>query len=83
MEIDWTLFILLTVGVLFVLGLVLALGTNAGKKRLGEGALALAESLLRYAIKWLEDSLPKQEGVAGMQTRSANRAQRALNILQE
>lgn len=82
MEIDWTLLILLVVGVLFVLGLVLALGTNAGKRRLGEGALALAESLLRYAIVWLENSLPKVEGVA-MQTSNADRARRALSILQE
>ena len=82
MEIDWTLLILVVVGVLFVLGLVLALRTSAGKKRLGEGALALAESLLRYAVAWLENSLPKVEGTA-MQTRNVDRARRALSILQE
>lgn len=82
MEIDWTLLILLVVGILFVLGLVLALGTSAGKKRLGEGALALAESLLRYAIAWLEDALPKVDG-AVMQTSKVDRARRALSVLQE
>lgn len=82
MEIDWTLLILLAVGALFVLGLVLALGTSAGKKRLGESALALAEALLRYAIGWLESSLPKTEGAVVDAPPNLIRACQALDVLQ-
>lgn len=63
--IDWTLLLLVVIGILFVLGLVLALQTAAGRKRLGEAALALAERLLAYAVRWLERSLPDQ-GIAGV-----------------
>lgn len=54
MQIDWTLLLLLTVAVLFIGGLILALQTSAGRKRMGEAALALAERLIAYAIGWLE-----------------------------
>ena len=56
--IDWTLLLLVVIGILFVLGLVLALQTAAGRKRLGEAALALAERLIAYAIGWLERNQP-------------------------
>ena len=52
--IDWTLLLLVVIGVLFVLGLVIALQTAGGRRRLGEAALALAERLIAYAIGWLE-----------------------------
>lgn len=65
MQIDWSLLLLIVIGALFVLGLVLALQTAAGRKRLGEAALALAERLLAYAVRWLERSLPDQ-GIAGV-----------------
>lgn len=58
MQVDWTLLLLLTISALFVFGLVLALQTAAGRKRLGEAALALAERLLAYAIGWLERNQP-------------------------
>lgn len=54
MEIDWSLLLLIVIAALFVLGLVLALQTASGRKRLGEAALALAEKLIQYAIGWLE-----------------------------
>lgn len=58
MSIDWTLLLLLTVAVLFIGGLVLALQTTTGRKRMGEAALALAERLIAYAIGWLERNQP-------------------------
>lgn len=54
MEIDWTLLILLVVAALGVLGLVLALQTAGGRRRLADAAMALAEALLSYAIRWLQ-----------------------------
>ena len=56
--IDWTLLLLVVIGVLFVLGLVIALQTAGGRRRLGEAALALAERLIAYAIGWLERNQP-------------------------
>jgi len=58
MNIDWTLLLLLVIAALGVLGLVLALQTNGGKKRLAEGGLKLAEALIALAVKWLEQVLP-------------------------
>ena len=52
--IDWTLLLLVVIAALFILGLVLALQTAGGRRRLGEAALALAERLIVYAIGWLE-----------------------------
>ena len=54
MTIDWTLLLLVVIGSLAVIGLILALQTNAGRKRLGDAALSLAERLLAYAIGWLD-----------------------------
>jgi len=58
MNIDWTLLLLLVIAALGVLGLVIALQTNGGKKRLAEGGLKLAEALIALAVKWLEQVLP-------------------------
>lgn len=57
MEINWTLLLLIAIVALGLLGLVIALQTAGGRKRLADAALRLAESLLAYAIRWLE-SLP-------------------------
>lgn len=54
MQIDWTLLLLLVVAALGVLGLVLALQTATGRKRLADAAMSLAEALLSYAIAWLQ-----------------------------
>lgn len=54
MQIDWTLLLLLVVAALGVLGLVLALQTSGGRKRLADAAMSLAEALLSYAIRWLQ-----------------------------
>lgn len=58
MQIDWTLLLLLVVAALGVLGLVLALQTAGGRRRLADAAMALAEALLHYAVEWLERDLP-------------------------
>lgn len=58
MQIDWTLLLLLVVAALGVLGLVLALQTTGGRRRLADAAMALAEALLRHAIAWLEHDAP-------------------------
>lgn len=54
MAIDWTLLLLIVVGVLAAIGLILALQTKTGRGRLANAALALAEKLIDYAIRWLE-----------------------------
>ena len=54
---DINLLVIVVIGVVFALGLVIALQTTGGRKRLADAALRLAESLLAYAIRWLE-SLP-------------------------
>lgn len=58
MVIDWTLLLLLVVGALFVLGLVLALQTAAGRRRLADAGLRLAEALIALAVRWLERNVP-------------------------
>lgn len=58
MEIDWTLLLLLVIGALFVLGLVLALQTAAGRRRLADAGLRLAEALIALAVRWLERNVP-------------------------
>ncbi len=58
MEIDWTLLLLLVIGALFVLGLVLALQTAGGRRRLADAGLRLAEALIALAVRWLERNVP-------------------------
>lgn len=82
MGIDWTLLLLIVIAVLFIAGLVLALQTAAGRRRLGDAALALAERLLAYAISWLERDAPAVD-VPGMALASdkTDRARAALRAL--
>lgn len=54
MQIDWTLLLLVVIAVIAVIGLILALQTRSGRGRLADAALRLAESLIAYAIRWLE-----------------------------
>lgn len=73
MNIDWTLLLLLVIAALGVLGLVIALQTAGGRKRLADAALRLAEALLSYAIRWLESlgtSAPDVPGVTMIEAES-------------
>ena len=54
MAIDWTLLLLVVVAIIAVIGLIIALQTTGGRKRLADAALRLAESLIAYAIGWLD-----------------------------
>ena len=58
MQVDWTLLLVLTIGSLRVLGLVLALQTAGGRRRLADAGLRLAEALIALAVRWLERNLP-------------------------
>ena len=57
-QIDMGLLLLVVVAVIAVIGIILALQTSSGKKRLAEGGLRLAEALIALAVKWLEQVLP-------------------------
>jgi len=83
MNIDWTLLLLLVIAALGVLGLVIALQTNGGKKRLAEGGLKLAEALIALADKWLEQVLPDVNvPTAAATTNDLDRARAAQAVLQ-
>lgn len=58
MGIDWTLLLLVVVAIIAVIGLIIALQTTGGRKRLADAALRLAESLIAYAIGWLDRNQP-------------------------
>lgn len=82
-QIDMGLLLLVVVAVLVVIGLILALQTTSGRKRLADGALRLAEALIARAIVWLERNLPGGPDVptaaaTGGQLDSARAAQAAL-----
>lgn len=66
MEINWTLLLLIAVVALGLLGLVLALQTAGGRRRLADAALRMAEALLAYAIRWLESVGPAVPDVPGV-----------------
>lgn len=53
-QIDMGLLLLVVVAIIAVIGLIIALQTTGGRKRLADAALRLAESLIAYAIGWLE-----------------------------
>ena len=53
-QIDMGLLLLVVVAVIAVIGLIIALQSTSGRKRLADAALKLAESLIAYAIRWLE-----------------------------
>lgn len=57
-QIDTGLLLLVVVAVIAVIGLIIALQTTGGRKRLADAALRLAESLIAYAVRWLERNLP-------------------------
>lgn len=76
MAIDWTLLLLVAIGVLAVIGLILALQTRTGRGRLADAALKLAESLIAYAIRWLERN---QGGGADVPAAMADRDQRVAD----
>ena len=57
-QIDMGLLLLVVVAVIAVIGIILALQTGGGKKRLAESGLKLAEALIALAVKWLEQVLP-------------------------
>lgn len=70
---DINLLVIVVIGVVFVLGLILALQTAAGRKGLSGVALRLAEALLAYAIRWLESlgtSAPDVPGVTMIESES-------------
>lgn len=54
MQIDMSLLLLIVIAIIAVIGLILALQTRSGRGRLADAALRLAESLIAYAIRWLE-----------------------------
>jgi len=66
MQVDWTLLLLLVIAALGVLGLVIALQTTGGRRRLADAAMRLAETLLAYAIRWLESIGPDVPNVPGV-----------------
>ena len=55
----------ISLGVLFVIGLTLALRTEPGRQRLGEAAVRLAEAALAMAEKWLAGYLEQQRQAVG------------------
>lgn len=57
-QIDMGLLLLVVVAVIAVIGLIIALQSTGGRKRLADAALRLAESLIAYAIGWLERNQP-------------------------
>lgn len=81
-NIDTGLLLLVVVAAIAVIGLILALQTNAGRKRLADGGLRLAEALIALAVRWLEAVLPGEamEGVAAV-AGDADRARAALKAL--
>lgn len=81
-EIDTGLLLLVVIGAIALIGLILALQTNVGRKRLAAGGLRLAEALIALAVRWLEQVLPDEavEGVAIL-SGDVDRARTALKAL--
>ena len=72
-QIDTGLLLLVVVAVIAVIGLIIALQSTGGRKRLADAALRLAEALLSYAIRWLESlgtSAPDVPGVTMIEAES-------------
>lgn len=65
-QIDMGLLLLVVVAVIAVIGLIIALQSTGGRKRLADAALRLAESLIAYAIGWLESIGPDVPNVPGV-----------------
>lgn len=65
-QIDMGLLLLVVVAIIAVIGLIIALQTTGGRKRMADAALRLAESLLAVAIRWLESLPPPVINVPGV-----------------
>lgn len=57
-QIDMGLLLLVVIAVVAVIGLILALQTAGGRRRLADGGLRLAEALIALAVRWLERDAP-------------------------
>lgn len=51
---DWSLLLLVVIGVVFVVGMIILLQSARGRTGLADAALRLAEALIAYAVRWLE-----------------------------
>lgn len=79
---NWTLVLGIFIGGLGVVGLAVALQTPAGRERLASAALALAETLLAYAIRWLESlDVPGPVTMLDVETYDLARAKSAYSCL--
>lgn len=57
-QIDVGLLLLVVIAAVAVIGLILALQTAGGRRRLADGGLRLAEALIALAVRWLERNVP-------------------------
>lgn len=55
---DVWLLLLVVIAAVAVIGLILALQTGGGRRRLADAGLRLAEALIALAVRWLEQNLP-------------------------
>lgn len=62
MDMDWSLLLLVVIGVVFVIGLIILLQSARGRTGLANAALRLAEALIAYAIRWLEGRGTDEQG---------------------
>jgi hypothetical protein len=80
-QIDMGLLLLVAIIALAVIGLILALQTSGGRKRLADAALRLAESLIARAIVWLERNIPGGDAPTAINADDTYRARQALTAL--
>lgn len=64
MDLDWSLLLLVVIGVVFVIGLIILLQSARGRTGLANAALRLAEALIAYAVRWLEGRGGAGQGAA-------------------
>lgn len=64
MNIDWSLLLLIVIGIVFVIGLIILLQSARGRAGLANAALRLAEALIAYAVRWLEGRSGTEQGAA-------------------
>ncbi len=62
MAIDVSLLLLVVIAAVAGIGLILALQTAGGRRRLADGGLRLAEALIALAVRWLERNVPAAGG---------------------
>jgi hypothetical protein len=65
--IDVSLLLLVVIAAVAIAGLVLALQTAGGRRRLADGGLRLAEALIALAVRWLERNVPAGGAAATME----------------